>query len=353
VPRRRRPENKGLPARWRFYHGACYYHVPPGLEHRWDGKKQFRLGNSLPEAYRTWASRLEYADSELTTIGQLLDRYALEVVPTKAPQTQKGNAEAIRRLKAVFGDMSVVEFRPQHAYQYRDRRGRQSPTQANRELEVLSHSFTKAIEWGVRDTHPMIEGKFRKIPTTPRSRYVEDWEIIEALSLESRRKSGSVLAVRAYIRLKLLTGLRRGDLLRLHVADMKDDGIHVTPQKTAQTTGKRLILEWTDTLRTAVEDAIAARPVHIAPWLFCNRRGECYVKTDGSANGWESMWQRFMDRVLKEKSVSERFTGHDLRAKCASDAESLEHAQRLLAHADSALTRRIYRRKPERVKPLA
>ena len=47
-----------------------------------------------------------------------------------------------------------------------------------------------------------------------------------------------------------------------------------------------------------------------------------------------------------------RFNEHDIRAKCASDAESLERARELLAHADSATTRRVYRRKPEKVRPL-
>lgn len=50
--------------------------------------------------------------------------------------------------------------------------------------------------------------------------------------------------------------------------------------------------------------------------------------------------------------VTERFTEHDLPAKCASEAETLVHAQQLLARADSATTQRIYRRRPERVKPL-
>jgi integrase len=198
----------------------------------------------------------------------------------------------------------------------------------------------------------MIEGKFRKLPTPPRTRYVEDSEIVQALSLEPRRKRGSVHAVRAYIKIKLLTGLRRGDLLRLRKADLQDDGIHVQPRKTAKTTGKRLIIEWTPALRQAVDEALAARPVDIAPWVFCTRRGDPYVDEDGSARAWDSMWQRFMDRVLAETEVNERFTEHDLRAKCASDAESLAHAQQLLAHASSATTKRIYRRKPERVKPL-
>ena len=75
------------------------------------------------------------------------------------------------------------------------------------------------------------------------------------------------------------------------------------------------------------------------------------TKKMGSTNGWDRLWQRFMGRVLTETKVSERFTEHDLRAKCASDAESLEHARQLLAHADSRLTARVYRRKPELVKP--
>lgn len=352
MPRAKRAENKGLPSRWRHYHGAYYYRVPPGMESRWDGKKQFRLGATLPEAYKAFAARLHAAEAEMRTIGQLLDRYALEVVPTKAPRTQAANAEAMRRLKAVFGDVLVLDFKPMHAYQYRDRRGKVAPTSANRELEVLSHAFTKAIEWGARETHPMIEGKFRKLSRPPRTRYVEDWEIIEALSLVPYRKRGSVLAVQAYIEVKLLTGLRRGDLLRLHISDLQDDGIHVQPSKTAKSTGKRLVIEWTPALRQAVDKARAARPVHIAPWLFCNARGRCYVREDGTANGWDSMWQRFMARVLFETKVNQRFTEHDLRAKCASDTDSLAHAQQLMAHADSATTNRIYRRKPERVKPL-
>jgi len=352
MPRKRtRPENRGLPARWRQRHGAYFYDVPAHLRHLWNGKREYRLGASLPEAYRVWAARLEL-HSDVRNIGQLLERYALEVVPTKAPRTQAGNTRAITRLKAVFGEMRIRDFKPIHAYQYRDKRGKKTPTIANRELEVLSHAFTKAIEWGYRDDHPMIEGKFRKLPTLPRTRYVEDWEIVEALSLAPRRKRGSLHAVRAYIKTKLLTGLRRGDLLRLRTTDLKDDGIHVQPHKTANTTGKKLIIEWTDALKQAVEEVKAARPVDIGPLLFCTKGGDCYVKDDGSASSWDSMWQRFMDRVLSETKVKERFTEHDLRAKCASDAKSLEHAQQLLTHASSETTKRIYRRRPERVKPL-
>jgi len=56
-----------------------------------------------------------------------------------------------------------------------------------------------------------------------------------------------------------------------------------------------------------------------------------------------------MERVLVETNVKHRFTEHDLRAKVASEAASLEKARALLQHADARTTARAYRRKPERV----
>ncbi|WP_082080140.1 tyrosine-type recombinase/integrase [Cupriavidus basilensis] len=349
MPRKRNPENQGLPTRWRQRRGAYYYQVPPGLEAMWDGKKEFRLGASLPEAYKVWAERLA-SPEDTRTIAQLLDRYSLQVVPTKAPSTRVQNQVAIKRLRAVLGNAPISWVRPQVIYQYIEHR--QSKVAARREIEILSHAFTKAVEWGIIDRHPF-KGEVRLAGEKARTRYVEDWEIVECLSLESKRKAGSVLAVQAYIRIKLITGLRRGDLLRLTMSDLQEDGIHVTPAKTAGSTAKRIILAWTDELRASVEMAKQARPVRISPWLFCNRDGQSYLNEEtGRAGGWDSMWRGFMERALKETGIKVRFNEHDLRAKCASDAATLEHARALMAHADSRITDRVYRRKPELVQPL-
>jgi len=349
MPRVRNAENRGLPARWKFYHGAFYFQVSPGQEAAWDNKKTFRLGRTLPEAHREWAKRIEAADSA-TTIGALLDRYQLEVIPTKAPSTQRQNLLAMKQLRIVFAAMNLDDIIPRHVYLYVDKRP--AKTSAHREIEVLSHAFTKAVEWGYVDRHPFL-GQVALKGEKPRTRYIEDWEVIEFLSITPRRVAGSILAVQAYIRLKLLTGMRRGDLLRLTMSDLKDDGIHVTPHKTANTTGKRLIIVWSDELREAVALAKESRPLKLSPFLFCNRRGECYFdELTGRAGGWDSMWVGFVERVLAETKVKNRFTEHDLRAKCASDAATLEHAQALLGHANSSLTERVYRRKAQLVKPL-
>jgi integrase len=116
--------------------------------------------------------------------------------------------------------------------------------------------------------------------------------------------------------------------------------------------GKRMIIQWSDELRAAVGMAKAARPVQLSPYLFCNMKRKCYFKESGRAGGWETLWRNFMTRVMEETKVKDHFTEHDLRAKCASDAATLEHARSLLAHADSKLTDRVYRRRPEVVKPL-
>ena len=342
-PRKRNPENKPLPQGWRFRRGFYWYRVPKGLEHQWDGKQEFRLGRTLAAAYREWTGRVELHASEIRTIADLLERYEREIIAAKRPSTARMNREALPMLRAVFAHLPLEGIRPSYVYQYIDKRrnrktGAPARTAARHEVEVLSHAYTKAVEWGLLDRHPF-KGELRKPRPAPRDRYVTDAELIATLEMASPM-------LRAYLSLKLLTGLRRGDLLRLRWSDIRDDGIHVATSKT----GRRVIYEWTDELHQAVALARSARRKIYGLTVFSTRTGAPYIREDGSANAWDSLWQRFMARV--EAAGVARFTEHDLRAKVASDAESLERAREILAHTSSATTRRFYRRKPERVRPL-
>ena len=278
------------------------------------------------------------------------------MIPTKAAATQRGDNLALVNLRKIFGDMRLVDLEPCHIYKYVDsrlnKRGQKSLATGLHEIRVFKHVFTKAVEWGLISKHPF-ESEVRLKSVKPRTRYVEDWEIVEALSLAPRRKNGSVLVLQAYIRIKMLIGIRRGDMLRLRMSEITDAGIMVRPHKTANSSGLARTFEWTPALREAVDMALAARPIDIAPWLFCTKHGEGYFNEQtGQATGWDSMWQRFMTRLLAETKITDRFTEHDLRAKRASDAESLERARQLLGHADTQITERVYRRKPEMVRPL-
>ena len=111
--------------------------------------------------------------------------------------------------------MRLQDVEPQHIYQYFDKRkdqtkdkkdgnltkARNARNQARREIKLLSHAFTKAVEWGYIAKHPFKkEVRFDgDRAQKARDRYVEDWEIIEVLSLKPFRKKGSVLMCQAYI----------------------------------------------------------------------------------------------------------------------------------------------------------
>lgn len=362
MPSDRKTKNKELPTGCRWKNGSIRLRTGKN-------RAETTLGKTLAEAYAALAA-IELEKDKLDpsrikkgkTISDLLDRYVLEVLPKKAPKTARDQEKQIATLRIIFGDNKLEAIEPQHIYQYIDGRKakvvtdksksdavshkRTGKVAARREIALLSHAYTKAVEWGYIKTHPF-KGEIRIKGEAARTRYVEDWEIVECLALPSKQKKGGIKALQAYIRLKLLLGLRMSDMLRLKVSDCKDGYLHAYNQKTKTPT--RYII--TEALAKEIELVKSVRPVDICQYLFCTNRGECYIKDDGEPSGWHSMWQRFMTRVLEETEVTERFTEHDLRAKVASDATTLEHAQKLLAHADSKITQRVYRRKIEIVTP--
>lgn len=368
MPKPRRTENKALPARWRFYHGAYRYMVPPGLEHLWNNKKQFTLGKTLAEAHRTWAARSEISDVPVL-IGHGLDKYALEKVPDLAPTTQKSYLASIARLKEVFATMRIIDFRAHHAFKYRNERGKVARNSANKDMEVMSAFFSTCFEWGVEGltVHPMREGKFRKLPTPARERIVEDWEIDEVMNLKPSKYGRSAIPMlQAYVLLKTVSGRRRIEILRLKTTDIIDRGVRWTLAKQKQSGIKYLITKWTPALHAAIDAAIAARPIgkkpsrkhyrkpaDISPWVFCKWDGTPYLDNDGTeSDAFGSAWGRFVDALLERTKIKERFWDSDLRAYAADKAKSLEHAQRLLAHArGSTTTSKHYRRRPDEVDP--
>ena len=357
--RKRNTENRGLPKRWKHQHGAYYYRVPPGEEAKWKGKKMYRLGKTLPEAYREWSSRLEER-LHAKTVNDLLDRYALEVIPTKAKTTQYLNRLYLKPLRDVFGGMDLEEIEPIHIYRYIDMRRIKKkvngkitggPSIARREIAMFSNAFTKAIKWGYIRKHPWL-GQVEFDKEKGRDRYVENWEFAEFISLPPKRRKDPTLFIQAYCKLKIITGMRKQDMLNLKITDLTDDGIYVKPLKTSNSTGKAIIIQWTPALKEAINECLAVRPTQHSFFVFCNRRGESYYKADAikTTSGFDSIFGRYMDRAIEETRLQERFVEHDLRAKTASDLEDINKAQKLLAHSSIRMTRG-YMRKPVKVEP--
>ena len=345
MARKRNKEHQGLPARWRWKEGAYRYLVPKGQENQWDGKTEFRLGRTLSEAYITYAGRIARTDGAIQTIAQLLDRYLLDEVPNKAERTQKEDHKNIRKLREWVGDNSVVDFKPQHAYQLRDHIKQQAERgsgekYANRLMSLLKVAFTKAIEWGVIEDHPMTGGKFKMFPESrSKLRVPEIKEIREAA------KSAHP-TLQCFIDFKLATGLRITDILGIKFSDISDDFMRVPIGKTAKTVGRIQEYEMTPELKAIVRRCRSIPP--LSQYLFHTKFGKSYLKHDRTYEGFSSMWTRWQRKLPEEQRFAERTIRNAVGYQ-----DDLETATNRMGHTSTATTQKYYRSNIHRVTPLS
>jgi integrase len=346
MPNIRQKHNKRLPSRWRFRKGRYRYRVPSGQEHLWDHKTEFVLGRTLSEAHIVYAGRIASVDGAIQSFNQLIDRYLLEVTPTKSQATQIDEVRHLTKLREMVGDNPVSAFKPHHAYQLRDTihkstlRG-SGETYTNRVMEKLKHLLTKAIEWGVIPEHPMTDSKFKMLPTPKKS------QISRALSIEQVEDMlpKAVPWLQCYVKLKLMTGLRQVDLLLLTVRNITPEGLLVTPHKTENSSGKTTLYEWTPELRKVISQLKAIPPSSIH--LFKTQQGRLYFVNGRYTTAFSSSWARWMKWFPKELRFSER----SVRNLVGSE-DGLVEASKRLGHADTSTTAKYYRLKPTVVTPL-
>jgi len=333
--------------------------VPPGKESEWNDKKEFRLGTNLADAHRIYADRIGDVNNDLKLFRQLIERYLVEWTPTKAKGTRQQHHLAASRLTPAFGHMLISAITPQHAYGYFDSmlKSGKSIASTRGDIAVMRHMLTMAVRWGVINRNPLI-GQLRLPTVKAPERYVEDWELDAILSVTGSGRGVKILV--PYCEFKILTGLRRSDILRMQLSAAKEDGIHCQPHKTKNSSGKRLVFEWNDNedgspgpLRQCWNKILKLPPRRHFPsdHLFVTRRGEPYMNEEGDCDGFDSIWQRFVAKVKADTAITVHFTEKDLRAKHGSDRGSDAEAAASLGNSE-AIARKSYRRKPTTVTPL-
>jgi integrase len=323
---RKRKHRPDLPARVTFEHGAYYFR-------RASDHKRVHLGKDYAAAMKAWADLLETTPIS-QRLSAVMDGYLRsERFLKRKPRTREDYHDAIRRLRPVFGEMFPEDIEPKHIYGYMNRRG--APVRANREVAVLSNVLQLAIQLGYINKNPCRE--VRRNEENPRSREVSDEELAAFLPHCPEW-------LHAYLHLKMLTGLRQGDMLNLTVRSITEKGLFVATGKR----GKRLLFTWTEHLRTAVDLVRGIQRPISSLYLFNSNRG-----TKLSDHGFKSAWSRAMRAAIKAKALAERFAENDLRAKVASDAQELgQDATAMLGHSSDAVTRRHYIRGTQKVEPL-
>ena len=337
--RQRNSEHKGLPSGWRWKEGAYRYRVPSGQEDFWEGKTEFKLGVTLSEAYQVFGARIESTSDHIQIFAHLFDHYAVKVTPTKAPRTQIDEQRMLGKLRQMIGRNRVESWKPKHSYklrnQIKDTAKKSGKKFANRHMALLKHVFTKSVEWGVIDDHPMKAGNF-KMYTEERSK-LRTPSIEEILdSIDPYHCPNPML--RAYVMLKLITGLRMTDILGITKSDITSEYLTVVVSKTRNKTGQTLKFVMTDQLQAVIDEANAYPLNTLSPYLFKTSKGKSYLKADNRCDGFQTIWQYWQNNYFPpDKQYSERTI-----RKANANVGDLEVASERLGHASTATTKKHY-----------
>lgn len=268
------------------------------------------------------------------TVNEILSKYEADYLPYElAPRTQIDYRRHIKVLRRVFGDRVASELKPRDFGPFLDvRRGK---FQRVRQLAVMSSAFTQAVSaYFLLDRNVLRDVKRPK--GKPRDRLVSDAEFAGLRLMAPPR-------VQIAMDLALLTGQRQGDILGLRWDQIRDMAIYLEQTKT----GKRLAIEISPELE-AVLDRCWQLPLG-------GKDGGEYVitRTIGgrfTSAGFRALWQRVMNKWCRLGNT--RYTFHDLRALCATKCPTMEAAMHLLGHSNISMTKKVYRRGVERVRPL-
>jgi len=270
-------------------------------------------------------------------IGDVLDRYLTDVLPSLAPRTQEDYQAYIGKLRKGFGHMLPDEIDINDLYDYHE--ARNAPVRANREISVFGKIYRYAIKWRAATRNPVSGFIFAE--EKPRDR--------EVSGSERRRFARRCCPpwLRGYLSLKHLAGRRQGELLKLTLFSERHDGICFMILKKRRM--RPLVIRWTPRLRMVWAWLKAlprpAQSTAIFPATKGKRRGQAL-----STRGFKSAWQRSMAKWVALGGA--HFTEQDLRAASATAAETDERARELMDHESIRTTRRVYRRGEAKVRPL-
>jgi integrase len=332
---RRRKKYKGLPPRVTWKNGAHYFtpFIDGKLKYIWLGRSDNPEIMS-EEATLAWRRLSMENDVYANTMDYIFDHYMREVSPTKAKSTHQNNAYKVKNLRAVFGHMRPEAIKPSHIYKYQDMRSQAADVAPNREIALLSSCFVTAIKKGWINDNPcrLVKRLYEK----PRDRYVEDWEFRAVYNIAN-------VTVRCAMMIAYQSTQRRGDILMIRKeADLRREGVYVRQGKR----GKKILIQWNDALRKAVDILINFRGHFNSEYLFVNRYGKKLT-----ASGFSTLWQKTITKALELKLIEERFTFHDFKPKSVSDDKSGHESVRA-GHSSEEITRRVYKRGYEEVSAL-
>lgn len=317
---RNRTKNKHLPRRMYEKRGAYFF---VGKDNVWKP-----LGKDYPEALRQYAAILA-GDAPGHTVELLWAKYQAQALPKLAKKTQTNRRNDMKWPLKVFGEMAPAAIEPHHVWTYWRERG--ETEQARHEIRALSALLTFARQSGARSTeNPCFN--LRLPGAKGRDVYVTD-----AMFYAVRDVAPTMLGYA--MDLAWCAGLDSGTIRRLEWRNVTKTGLLFERGKT-----KKLQQIDGEDLVQILRELRQERP-QVRRSIVCARNGLAYTE-----DGFQSAWQDAVAKAMKlgRLKPDERYHFHDIRAKGGSEAESDEAAKDLLGHGDVQVTRKHYRRLPQR-----
>lgn len=265
------------------------------------------------------------------TVEALLNWYLAEIAPKKKPRTYKQNqTESNFLLKdTALTGMLMREVRPHHVVTYREKRGLEAQTRANREIGLLSAAFSKAVERGWIDLNPCFGVK--KFPEKKRDRYISDAEFQAVYRACPKH-------IQRLLILMYTTAQRPADVIELgrrNLTEIQSKGKRIQVLRLRQNkTDAPVDIVVSGRLKLLVEECLKDPP-HVETFVYTARTTRTIH--------YEKMRKRFTKIV--ERCGIKNFHIYDIRAKAATDMYAngvpLEKIQILLGHT-SVKTTEIY-----------
>lgn len=326
---RHRKTRTDLPERV-YHERGRYWYRPYGETRRVD------LGANHAQALIAHRALVQVRPSAIRTTADVIEAYLRSPEFARlAASTQRSRVIELGNLRAAFGHMPPEDITPQDIYAYKRARA-SAPVRFNRELSALSVVMSQAIELcglaanPCREVKPFLEAPRQRAPS--------------AAELATFGDQCTAM-LRHYIALKLMLGLRQGDMLALHRGWIVWDGPPAQRGLAVRTakTGKRLHFRAAgdDGLSTGLlellREILDAQPV-TGLYVFTARKG----KNRGgryTSDGFKSLWQRAMAQWVA--TGGEHFREHDIRATAGllvEDDHGRDAARKLLGHRDSRST---------------
>jgi len=211
----------------------------------------------------------------------------------KKPSTYRGDLSTMRRLNNEFENHIFQEITTWQIEKYKAKRKDEvKPATVNRELALLKHMYSKAIEWGKCKENPAKKVKPLK-GEVKRLRFLMPDEIQKLLSNCPEH-------IKPIVTVALHTGMRRSELLNLNWDQVNLDQGFISILDTKN--HERRDIPINQTVKTVLREM--------------ERQGD-YVFCNGNGNAFTTIRKSF-ETALKKSGI-EDFRFHDLRHTFASN----------------------------------